>query len=562
MAFSLGDITKAVFKAPTLVPKAVKAVAKAPARIQDTVSENISKLNSLGKQLQASEEYLKGWSGGASPVSSPAGKPQRKPVDSSVKVKLEFLPADQALGYGLGRSMQAVRDGVKSLTGADKVDAARDQAAELEERKRERFEEKLKAQDPERYARYKPAQARAESSILADKNPETQRRRDFRVEESAREKAVLSKDPAAWRSSLEPKARQKFDRRRESDQLKLEHSSSPTAADESALRGRLAEMEKKAVPGKAAWVGGLSPEARAKFSLREARDDGSILRSGMKANAAADVVKDVVTLGANSSQKREGLTGAAKELLTLGIHGLAKSGGEDLGRGQAYLEHAEALNASGAYVEGRVFRVEGEEAQNSGLLSTGMAVVGANSLRPMLRSGVKAVEGRARLEIAKRSKVQRQVETGGLRGETPLTSAQKAEITAFAEELGMPREQVRFCETNTAYSDLMDYLFVGTDVMPSACPKGVGTATVNQRFGWKAAMNHEIVGHRAANLAGKAQVPGSALDEAQASIRAARFGKDLTRLERIRLLRDGVNRLHRDGLKIRDVRDRLWITEQ
>lgn len=282
----------------------------------------------------------------------------------------------------------------------------------------------------------------------------------------------------------------------------------------------------------------------------------------MKANAAKDVIKDVATLGANSAQKREGVPGAGKELLTLGLHGLAKSGGEDLGRGQAYLEHAESSSRSGAYIDTQSFRREGESAQNSGLLSTGMAVVGANSLRPLLKNGVNVIRGRARIELAKRSKVKRQVDTGGLRGETPLTGAQKAEILALAEELGMPADQVKFWSANTAYSDFMDALFVGTDVMPAASPKGVGTATVNQRLGWKEAINHEVVGHRASQLAGKAHPPQSALDEAQASIRAARFGKGLTRLERTRLLRDGINRLRKEGLKIRDVRDKLWITEK
>ena len=73
----------------------------------------------------------------------------------------------------------------------------------------------------------------------------------------------------------------------------------------------------------------------------------------------------------------------------------------------------------------------------------------------------------------------------------------------------------------------------------------MGTRTVNQRLGWKEALNHEIVGHRASALARKVHAPRSAFDEAQASIRAARFGEDLTRLERIRLLRDGINRLHK-----------------
>lgn len=53
-----------------------------------------------------------------------------------------------------------------------------------------------------------------------------------------------------------------------------------------------------------------------------------------------------------------------------------------------------------------------------------------------------------------------------------------------------------------------------------------------------------------------------ALDEAQASIRAARFAPDLTQLERIMLLRDGITRLKNEGIKIREVKDILFIHER
>ena len=278
----------------------------------------------------------------------------------------------------------------------------------------------------------------------------------------------------------------------------------------------------------------------------------------MKANQAKDVIKDVVTLGANTAQKREGLSGAAKELSTLGLHGLAKSGGEDLGRGQAQLDQAKNAAKSGCYIDALSYREQGEKAQNQGLLSTGMAAIGANSVRPLLKNGVLE----ARFQLAKRTGPKRQVETGGLRGERALTDAQKLEMKTYVKKLGMPEDNIKFWSANTGYADSFDALFIGTDVMPAPRPSGLGTATANQRMGWKAALSHEITGHRASGLAGKAHLPGSAMDEAQASIRAARFGEDLTRLERIRLLRDGINRLHKEGLKIRDVRHKLWITEK
>lgn len=51
------------------------------------------------------------------------------------------------------------------------------------------------------------------------------------------------------------------------------------------------------------------------------------------------------------------------------------------------------------------------------------------------------------------------------------------------------------------------------------------------------------------------------LEEAQASIRAARFAPGLTMLERLTLIRDGVERLHKAGIRVSDVRDLLWIQE-
>lgn len=63
-------------------------------------------------------------------------------------------------------------------------------------------------------------------------------------------------------------------------------------------------------------------------------------------------------------------------------------------------------------------------------------------------------------------------------------------------------------------------------------------------------------GHRAAELARKTH-PNPILEEAQASIRAARFGKDLTATERTTLIRDALERLHKNGIKIKDVKDQL-----
>ena len=69
------------------------------------------------------------------------------------------------------------------------------------------------------------------------------------------------------------------------------------------------------------------------------------------------------------------------------------------------------------------------------------------------------------------------------------------------------------------------------------------------------------MGHREAALAGKTQDILS-MEEAQASIRAARLAPDLDSTERFRLLRDGITRLYLDGIKIRDVKNQLFIQQR
>jgi hypothetical protein len=105
-------------------------------------------------------------------------------------------------------------------------------------------------------------------------------------------------------------------------------------------------------------------------------------------------------------------------------------------------------------------------------------------------------------------------------------------------------------------------LQIGTDAFPASKPLGLGTKTANSRITMNGTIAHELVGHREACLAGRAFEPASALDEAQASIRAARFGIGLTSTERSALLRDAINRLNNVGIKIRDVKDILYIQKR
>ena len=96
-----------------------------------------------------------------------------------------------------------------------------------------------------------------------------------------------------------------------------------------------------------------------------------------------------------------------------------------------------------------------------------------------------------------------QVSTGGIRGEVPLTAAQRAEILEYVRQCALPDVRVRFVdhtELNTAYGPTFDILHIGSDVMPGHV--GRGTRTANSRITWRGALAHELIGHREAALAG------------------------------------------------------------
>lgn len=160
-----------------------------------------------------------------------------------------------------------------------------------------------------------------------------------------------------------------------------------------------------------------------------------------------------------------------------------------------------------------------------------------------------------------------QVDTGGLRGELPLTFSQKEQILQYIKliESGTPKKvMIRWVDEyqlNTAYSPGLDLLQIGSDVMPATLLKGLGTKEANTRLTWKASIAHELVGHRESALADKtqSQLPQ---EEAQASIRAARFAPELTSTERYTLLRDAITRLYKASIKIRQVKHLLHINKR
>lgn len=160
------------------------------------------------------------------------------------------------------------------------------------------------------------------------------------------------------------------------------------------------------------------------------------------------------------------------------------------------------------------------------------------------------------------------VDTGGLRGELPLSISQKEQILEYIKliESGAPKkvEIIRWVDKrqlNTGYSPGFDLLQIGSDVMPATGSRGTGTHSANTRLSWKGSIAHELVGHREAALVGQtqSQLP---LEEAQASIRAARFAPSLTSTERYTLLRDAITRLNQARLKIRQVKHLLQINQR
>ena len=77
----------------------------------------------------------------------------------------------------------------------------------------------------------------------------------------------------------------------------------------------------------------------------------------------------------------------------------------------------------------------------------------------------------------------------------------------------------------------------------------------------KAAIAHEIVGHRDAALKNMTN-PDDLLEEVQASIRAARFAPDLNYTERMDLIKDAVMRLKKNNIKLKNIRDKIYINER
>jgi hypothetical protein len=152
----------------------------------------------------------------------------------------------------------------------------------------------------------------------------------------------------------------------------------------------------------------------------------------------------------------------------------------------------------------------------------------------------------------------RPANTGGRRNEKSLTEEQKEQAKTYAVSLGMPEDRIFFLEhENTAYGMNEDILLIGTDVLPL----NKISKNPNDNISLKGTIAHEIIGHRDARLKGITQ-NDNALEEAQASIRAARFAPDLSKKEQMDLLKDAMCRLRDAEMKLRNVKNKLHINKR
>lgn len=148
--------------------------------------------------------------------------------------------------------------------------------------------------------------------------------------------------------------------------------------------------------------------------------------------------------------------------------------------------------------------------------------------------------------------------TGGKRNEVKLTYEQRKECLEYIELLGF-KHDVSFSEySNTAFvssrqGDRYCRLVIGTDVYP-----GASSVNPNDQISFRGAIAHEVVGHYDAWI-GNFECDNYYIDEAQASIRAARYAPNLTSIERLILIKDGLCRLKKGNIPLAEARKYMHI---
>ena len=153
------------------------------------------------------------------------------------------------------------------------------------------------------------------------------------------------------------------------------------------------------------------------------------------------------------------------------------------------------------------------------------------------------------------------VSTEGKRNDKPLTDEQKHKTMVAAREQGFPGQIIYSNNSFTSFhgsteGEEFSYLVIGTDAYPS---EPMGTAP-NERISMRACMAHEVIGHFRAWERGTTKL-STPLEEAQASIRASKFGIGLSDEERKILFLDAMERLKNAGISYENVKDQLDTKE-
>lgn len=167
--------------------------------------------------------------------------------------------------------------------------------------------------------------------------------------------------------------------------------------------------------------------------------------------------------------------------------------------------------------------------------------------------------GNSGLSKQENGRKMKMAETGQRRNEEPLTNEQYEHALREVRRHGYTGlvQYGRYQLTGfISFQDGTHFLVIGTDAYPSKTPRNA-----NEALPVNSAMAHEVVGHYETWLRGTIQEE-RLLDEAQASIRAARFAEGLTDEERDALMQDAYYRLSLYGKALEEVEDLLDIKER
>ncbi|MDI1431380.1 hypothetical protein [Polyangium sorediatum] len=130
----------------------------------------------------------------------------------------------------------------------------------------------------------------------------------------------------------------------------------------------------------------------------------------------------------------------------------------------------------------------------------------------------------------------------------PLSAEQQVQVFLQIDELGLQRSDFSIHSRISAYSDMLDHVFLGPNVFPASPELRIG-GTVFERLTSRAVIAHEA-GHMLTTRAGIAFEAGSVMDEVQASLAGRRL-PGLSALERYQLLRDAAERARASGTPLR-----------